>query len=43
MLKSTEEAFLVNGFHNTTTAQIAANAGRSTGSIYAHFPSKESL
>ncbi|WP_433663275.1 TetR/AcrR family transcriptional regulator [Nocardia sp. CA-128927] len=43
VLEAAEEVFLANGFLATTVAQIAANAARTTGSIYSHFPSKEAL
>ena len=43
MLAAAEKLFLTKGFHGTTVAQIAANAGRTQGSIYGHFATKEAL
>ena len=43
VLAAAEELFLTKGFHGTTVAQIAANAGRTQGSIYGHFATKEAL
>lgn len=43
VLEAAEEVFLTNGFYRTTIAQIATNAGRTAGSIYANFTSKEAL
>jgi AcrR family transcriptional regulator len=33
--------FVRRGFHGTTTREIAAEAGVSTGGLYAHYPGKE--
>jgi AcrR family transcriptional regulator len=43
VLAAAEKLFLSKGFHGTTVAQIAANAGRTQGSIYGHFAAKEDL
>ena len=43
VLEAAEELFLEQGFHGTSVAQIGANAGRTPGSIYANFASKEAL
>ena len=43
VLAAAEKLFLTKGFHGTTVAQIAANAGRTQGSIYGHFATKEAL
>ncbi|MBJ8339087.1 TetR/AcrR family transcriptional regulator [Antrihabitans sp. YC3-6] len=43
VLEAAEELFLEQGFHATSVAQIGANAGRTPGSIYGNFPSKEAL
>lgn len=43
VLEAAEELFLAQGFHGTTVAQIALHAGRTQGSIYGHFASKEAL
>jgi AcrR family transcriptional regulator len=43
VLAAAEKLFLSKGFHGTTVAQIAANAGRTQGSIYGHFATKEDL
>ncbi|UGT42598.1 TetR/AcrR family transcriptional regulator [Nocardia yamanashiensis] len=43
ILDTAEELFLAKGLHATKVAEIAAAAGRTVGSIYANFPSKEAL
>jgi AcrR family transcriptional regulator len=43
VLVAAEKLFFSKGFHGTTVAQIAANAGRTQGSIYGHFATKEAL
>lgn len=43
ILRSAEDLFLANGFHATTVAAIARNAGRTQGSIYSNFAGKEVL
>lgn len=43
VLEAAEELFLEQGFHGTSVAQIGANAGRTPGSIYGNFASKEAL
>ncbi len=43
ILDSAAYLFRVNGYHNTTVADIAASCGLLKGSLYHHFPSKEAL
>ncbi|OHT83033.1 TetR/AcrR family transcriptional regulator [Mycobacteroides saopaulense] len=43
VLGAAETVFLQKGFHATTVAQIAAEAGRTQGSIYSNFESKDAL
>ncbi|OHU22668.1 TetR family transcriptional regulator [Mycobacteroides franklinii] len=43
VLSAAETVFLQRGFHATTVAQIAAEAGRTQGSIYSNFESKDAL
>ncbi|GAB19773.1 putative TetR family transcriptional regulator [Gordonia effusa NBRC 100432] len=43
VLSAAETLFLKHGLHGTTTAKIAAAAGRTQGAIYANFSSKENL
>lgn len=43
VLGAAESVFLEKGFHATTVAQIAAEAGRTQGSIYSNFESKDAL
>lgn len=43
ILKASFELLLKNGFHNTTTDDIAKYAGVSTGIIYRYFPNKKEL
>lgn len=43
ILDAAEELFLDRGLRATTTAAIAAAAGRTQGAIYANFPNKEDL
>ncbi len=43
VLVAAEKVFLQKGFHATTVAQIAAEAGRTQGSIYSNFESKDAL
>lgn len=43
VLQAAETVFLQKGFHATTVAQIAAEAGRTQGSIYSNFESKDAL
>lgn len=43
VLGAAETVFLQKGFHATTVAQIAAAAGRTQGSIYSNFESKDAL
>lgn len=35
--------FVSQGFHGTSTASIAKQAGVATGTLFHHFPSKEAL
>jgi AcrR family transcriptional regulator len=41
LLVSAVRCFAANGFHGTTTRDIAAGAGLSPAALYVHFPSKE--
>ena len=41
LLASAVRCFAANGFHGTTTRDIAAGAGLSPAALYVHFPSKE--
>lgn len=41
LLLSAAACFAANGFHGTTTRDIAAGAGLSPAALYVHFPSKE--
>lgn len=43
LLTAAAEAFADNGFHATTTRDIAARAGLSAAGVYVHFASKEDL
>jgi len=43
VLQAAEDLFLAKGLHATTVAEIAAAAGRTQGSIYGNFTSKEAL
>lgn len=43
ILNASLRLFAKNGFHATTTAQIASNAGVSEGTIYKYFQSKEQI
>ncbi len=43
VLGAAETVFLQRGFHATTVAQIAAEAGRTQGSIYSNFENKDAL
>lgn len=43
ILEAAEELFMSAGFLATTVAQIAAKAGRTQGSLYGNFASKEAL
>jgi AcrR family transcriptional regulator len=43
MLAGAIEAFAENGYHATTTRDIAARAGLSPAALYVHFPSKAAL
>lgn len=43
VLGAAETVFLQKGFHATTVAQIATEAGRTQGSIYSNFESKDAL
>jgi AcrR family transcriptional regulator len=43
VLRAAEKLFLAKGLHATTVAEIAAAAGRTQGSIYGNFDSKEAL
>lgn len=43
LLDAAEELFAEHGFAGTTTREIAARAGTSTGMVFYHFPTKEAL
>lgn len=43
ILNAALNLFTVTGFHNTSTAAIAREAGVATGTLFHHFPSKELL
>lgn len=43
LLAAATESFAQNGFHATTTRDVAARAGMSSAAVYVHHESKESL
>jgi AcrR family transcriptional regulator len=43
IVRAAYQLFLTNGFHGTSTRQIAAEAGIALGGIYNHFTSKEEI
>lgn len=43
LLLAAVEAFAKNGYHNTTTREIAAAAGMSPAAVYVHYKSKAEL
>ena len=43
LLDSAEQMFYANGYHATSIAAIAAEAGRTIGAVYSNFASKEAL
>ena len=43
IVSAAEQVFLARGYHATTIAQIAEEAGRTHGSIYGNFAGKEDL
>jgi AcrR family transcriptional regulator len=43
LLDSAERMFYANGYHATSIAAIAAEAGRTIGAVYSNFDSKEAL
>jgi AcrR family transcriptional regulator len=43
LLDSAEQMFYANGYHATSIAAIAAEAGRTIGAVYSNFDSKEAL
>jgi TetR/AcrR family transcriptional regulator, fatty acid metabolism regulator protein len=43
ILQAAQEAFLTQGYHETSLEEIAAQVGVSKGTIYQHFPTKEEL
>ena len=43
IVEATTKVFAENGFHGTTTRELARAAGVSEALLYKHFPSKESL
>ncbi|MGV2112158.1 TetR/AcrR family transcriptional regulator [Agrobacterium salinitolerans] len=43
ILESAATCFAAKGFHRTTTAEICAAAGMSTGNIFHYFPTKQAI
>lgn len=43
VLDAAQELFYANGYHATSIAAIAAEAGRTIGAVYSNFESKEAL
>ncbi len=43
LLDSAQQMFYANGYHATSIAAIAAEAGRTIGAVYSNFDSKEAL
>ena len=43
LLDSAEQMFYAKGYHATSIAAIAAEAGRTIGAVYSNFDSKEAL
>ena len=43
IVEAVRGVFAENGFHGTTTRELARTAGVSEALLYKHFPSKESL
>ena len=43
ILRSARNAFVLRGFHEATTHDVARDAGLSVGSIYTYFASKDEL
>ncbi len=43
LIDAAEELFLGNGYHSTSIAAIAAEAGRTVGAVYSNFANKEDL
>ncbi len=43
LLDSAEQLFYANGYHATSIAAIAAEAGRTIGAVYSNFDGKEAL
>lgn len=43
ILETALQLFVSQGFHGTSTATIAREAGVATGTLFHHFPSKEQL
>ncbi|TLF80776.1 TetR/AcrR family transcriptional regulator [Nocardia cyriacigeorgica] len=43
LIDAAEQLFLADGYHTTSIAAIAAEAGRTIGAVYSNFDSKESL
>jgi AcrR family transcriptional regulator len=43
LLDAAEQLFYANGYHATSIAAIAAEAGRTIGAVYSNFDSKEAL
>lgn len=43
LLDAAEQQFYANGYHATSLAAIAAEAGRTIGAVYSNFEGKEAL
>ncbi len=43
LIDAAEQLFLADGYHTTSIAAVAAEAGRTIGAVYSNFDNKESL